>query len=437
MIRAQPATDPASLDLAAARLAGDADVRLREQAAVALGVKGQPAVVAPLVAALADPSWEVACCAAVSLGKSRQPEALAPLIELRRTHPDWRLRGAAVVGMGHLYAKEAIPPIIAALEDEEGVVRRSAHEYLLSLAAEEPEPTVEAWTAWWQKTERFLQLYDPEERKARAEKFGYGISGKEEAAALYRGMDVVVLLSRGDHIESVLDFLEVGYRTTEYGRTPEAELHARAVFVANCSGEIGVVDVGRLGWFVRVGGYFLGSCWALHETVERFYPGVVRKLPTMGEVLDDVTAAPCSPGSPYLRGVFDDGVRPRYALEGAHLIEVLEPEACEVLVDSPECADRWGGGDLAVWFPAGHGMILDSVNHFDEQGLTRATHLKKAEQRQAYAVDHLGLRYEELRQVRKEKFWSKNHQAAQKIRDLSVFRIISNFVRLKRVRGEG
>jgi hypothetical protein len=46
----------------------------------------------------------------------------------------------------------------------------------------------------------------------------------------------------------------------------------------------------------------------------------------------------------------------------------------------------------------------------------------------AYAIDHLGLTLERLRELRKEKFWSRTAAAAEHVKDLSVFRLITNFV---------
>ena len=65
----------------------------------------------------------------------------------------------------------------------------------------------------------------------------------------------------------------------------------------------------------------------------------------------------------------------------------------------------------------GHGVVLDSVNHFEEQGLARATWLKKPEERQTYAVDHLGLSYADLRAVRDERWWKKATESAEQVKD--------------------
>ncbi|MCZ6598177.1 MAG: HEAT repeat domain-containing protein [Planctomycetota bacterium] len=433
VLRSKDATDDATRKLLADRLAKDPDPTVREEAATALGTKGVEKALRPLVAALADAEWGVQVCAAVSLGKTRQPGAVGTLSDLYRQSDDWRLRGAAVVGLGHLYLKEAVPVVIEALEDDETIVQRTAHEWLSSIAGPELGRDSKEWREWWNENERRLQLFDPEEDQERRDRYGY----ERTPAEIYEGLDVIVFESRGDHIQNILDDIGVEHRLTQQGQVKSCELHPRAVFVSNCTGEMVGDDIDRLAWFLRTGGYLFGSCWAVQETIERVYPGVVRRLPTRGEVLDDVLATPCVDDSPYLEGVFGLDVEPMYALEGAYLIEVVDPERCEVLIDSPECADRHGEGNLAVWFTVGHGVVLDSVNHFEEQGLKRATWLKKPEERMAFAVDHMGLTYEELRKSRGEKFWKKSTQAAEIVKDLSVFRIITNFVRQKRIAGDG
>lgn len=418
--------------IVAGRLAEEPDQAAREDLAVALGGPERPDVVGPLGRALSDEAWQVGACAAVSLGLTRAPEAVGPLARLVEESERWQLRGAAVVGLCKSLQKEGVPAIVGALDDEEPLVRATALGYLRALAkGEEVAPEVAAWTAWWAANGEGVRLYDPGALERRRERYGYAVPDAE----IYRGMDVMVLESRGDHIQAVLQELGVEHRLTAAARIPEDGLDAAGVFVSNCTGEVESDDVPRLEWFVKVGGYLFGSCWALHETIERIAPGPVRKLPTDSEVLDEVPASPCVAGSPYLDGVFKDGVVPVYSLVGAHLIEVLQPERVEVLIDSPVCAERWGGGELACWLRVGHGVVLDSVNHFDLQGLENAVGLKSEEDRMAWAVDHMGLSYERLRATRDEKWWGNALKASREVRDLSVIRLVTNFVRLRRIEG--
>lgn len=429
LLRGLGAEAPRTQELALERLGQDADAGVRELAAVALGAKGARQALPALVTALEDEEWTVGVAAAVSLGKTKQAEVGSALAALYAKSEDWRRRGAAIVGLSLLRNREGVPTVITALTDAEPLVQRTAYEYLVSLAGVRHERTPAVWEAWWAEKGERLRLEIPEEILERRKELGYA----QDPSEVFKGLDVVVYeapRAGGDRIEDVLAFVGIEHRLSGSGRVTADELHPDAVFVSNCTGELQEGDVERLAWFVRAGGYLFASCWAVEETVARIAPGFVRRLATKGEVLDDVVATPCRE-SAYLEGVFGADVRPIYALEGAYLIDVVDPERVEVLVDSPMCATRWGGGDLAAWFRVGHGVVLDSANHFEVQGLERGAGLKDGEERMAYAVDHMGLSYADLREVREEKFWERAQDAAEKIKDLSVFRLVMNFVRHK------
>ena len=409
-------------------LTKDPERLVREEAAVALGVRGEEAAVRPLIRALADADWKVAAAAAVSLGRTGSDQALEPLSALAGAE-DWRLRGAAVVGLSKIWSSSAVPALIAALEDAEPLVGQTAFEALARLAkGRDVEPTRAAWNAWWEENSAKVRYETPGELDQRRSRYGYSIPDQE----IYDELDVIVLESRGDHIENVLTDLGIDHRRTTATRLKEIGLHPAAIFFSNCTGEIEPEDVERLEWFVHTGGALFGSCWALSETIERIEPGVVRKLETTGEVLRDVRAWPCVESSPYLVGVFPEAMRPVYHLEGSHVIEVLDPSRAQVLIDSPECASQFGGGNLAAWFRLGHGVIFDAANHFDLQGLETISHLKKPEERQAWALDHMGLSWEQWRATRNEKYWSNALKASREIHDRSAFRFVTNFVRLQR-----
>jgi len=80
----------------------------------------------------------------------------------------------------------------------------------------------------------------------------------------------------------------------------------------------------------------------------------------------------------------------------------------------------------------GHGVILDSVNHFSSQGFSSASGLKTPEDRMAFAVDHLSVSYSELRDFAARKVFDNAAKATKEVTDGAAFRFISNFVRNKR-----
>lgn len=416
----------------------DKDAGVREDALVALGEKGIEATTTleqPIRKALADKkaaNWGEAVVAAVSLGKTQNETGLPVLLDMAKAK-DWRLRGGAIVGLGRIEMKPAVPVLISALKDKSRAVKRAAYEFLRRLPPKETKipPKQGEWAAWWAKNEATYEWVDWAALARKNAQYGYATTPKD----VYEGLDVVVLSSRGDHIEQLLEALEIEHRLTTAGQIQKAELHPFALFVANCTGEgCNAKDFDQLQWFVRVGGYLFSSCWALKHTVEGVWGDIIRKYPTRtGNVIGTVRSYPCKEDSVYLEGVFDGVTQPLYVLEGAFLIEVVDPEMCEVLIDSPEAANTWGCGNLCAWFRAGHGVILDSVNHFDLQGLTRpASEIKEIEQRMGYAMDHMGVTYEELREYDAEGIWKKKSKAMKLVRDKSAFRLISNFVKQKR-----
>jgi len=427
VVDARGVLDDKIFALVADRLRTDDDAGVREEAAVRLGEPSLGGAVPTLVASLGDASWEVAVCAAVSLGKTGDYKAIAPLRELRR-HRDWKMRAAAVVGFGRLRRKEVVPDLIDALGSKDTPSAASAYEFLRRLTTKVMEPQSKLWRDWWEENERKYEFRNLEAEARESKKHGYAV----QPVKVYEDLDVIVLQSRGDHIEGLLDKLGVGYRLTRGGQVPDAGVHPLAMFVSNCTGEVTTKDVEQLAWFVRTGGALFCSCWALKHTAELVYPGVVQKLGTRGQVLDNVVAEACPTDSVFLDDVFDGITRPIYVLYGAHLIEVLDPERAEVLIDSPDCADLWTDGNLACWFKAGHGVILDSANHFDLQGLEKAESVKGADGRRAYAMDHMGLDYAELRRLDAKRVWGSRSKSANAARDLSAFRLITNFVRAKR-----
>jgi HEAT repeat protein len=405
---------------------------VREEACVWAAKLEKTEAVKTLVGALEDKAWEVQVCAAVSLGKLHHPDGVQPLLDLAKSK-DWRLRGAAAAGLGRIRHKAAVPVLIDLLRDKEPAVSASAREYLRHIAGKRIEAKPKAFRDWWAKRERNFMFRDPDKEARDAKKYGYATTRR----GVYEDLDVVVLVTRkgGDNIQFLLKDYNIEHREIRAASVNKVGLHPWALFVANCPGEITNKDVPRLQWFVRTGGYLFASCWALTHTVHECFPEIVDKLPLKGQVIGTVRAQVVEPDSRYIKGVVDPATSPLYELMGSHLIRVLDPERFEVLIDSPDAATRWGDGNLAGWFTLGHGTILDSANHFDLQGMKGAK-LRTEKDRMAFAMDHLGYEYKELRELRQRGVFRKATDAEKETRDLSTFRFITTFVREKRLADE-
>jgi HEAT repeat protein len=427
----RPPSTPEAVDWLTNIASSRGGTEVRERAIVRLGKSGVQGAADTLIAALRDSDWTLACCAAVSLGKTDDDRAFDPLVALLQ-HADWKLRGAAVVGLMHWSREAVMEPVLGMLADTDPMVAGAAHQALRVLSRRYDAPADQkAWRAWWTQAKGKHDFTDREAAMDKLKKYGYAVPDSE----IYQGLDVVVFQSRGDHIEQLLERLEIVHRKTEQNRVNGASIHPEAIFVANCSGELAAADVEPLAWFVRTGGSLFGSCWALTETIGRIHPGIMQKGTTRDDVLDEVRAMPCRAESPLLTGVFPPSVVPVYRLEGSHLIQVLDPERCEVLIDSPDAAERWGCGNLAAWFHSGHGVLFDSANHFDLQGLERVIGLKTDKDRQAYAIDHMGMTLATWRATKSEAYWKSPPKASKSVPDLSAFRLLTNFVRSKRSGG--
>ena len=62
--------------------------------------------------------------------------------------------------------------------------------------------------------------------------------------------------------------------------------------------------------------------------------------------------------------------------------------------------------------------------------------LRNEKERMAFAIDHLGYDYAQVRELQGEGVFAKQPLAIKKTRDLSTFRFITTFVRQKRIADE-
>ena len=176
--------------------------------------------------------------------------------------------------------------------------------------------------------------------------------------------DVVVVAGCYDHVESVLDALEVPHTLVQPQDVSRLELRPEQLLIVNCPGEVSAAAITRIRAFVEAGGSLFTTDWALKHVIEPAFPGVLAfsKRPTPDDVVrievkdhDDI----------YLQGVLDGQDDPQWWLEGSsYPITVLDPERVRVLITSRELEEKYGEAPVAVWFRWGEGDVFHMISHY-------------------------------------------------------------------------
>ena len=127
--------------------------RVRNIAAVSLGLYGKPPAHEPLIAAIAGADPELRAIIAESLGKVGSAEAVEPLVGLL-SDANSRVRLYALHALGDIRTGVPIEPVVERLEDKDWLVRIAAAQTLADLRATEALPRVTAL----RRAERFRPL---------------------------------------------------------------------------------------------------------------------------------------------------------------------------------------------------------------------------------------------------------------------------------------
>ena len=225
------------------------------------------------------------------------------------------------------------------------------------------------------------------ERRERAYRAGARISKERmrqeaplDAQALEQveASDIVVVPGVYDHVELVLEALEMPYTPVEPGQVGALRLRPEQLLVVNCPGDgIGPEGIRRIRTFVEGGGSLFSTDWALRHVLEPAFPGFVafNERPTADDVVRIEVRAN---DNPFLRGVIDPGEDPLWWLEGSsYPIRVLDPERVQVLIASTELQAKYGESPVAVLFHHGEGEVFHMVSHYYLQ----RTELREARQR--------------------------------------------------------
>ena len=187
-----------------------------------------------------------------------------------------------------------------------------------------------------------------------------------DAAALadVEAADIVVVPGIYDHVERVLEALEMPCTRIASGQLLEVGLRPEQLLVINCPGEVPERAIPRIRDFVASGGSLFATDWALKNVVQPAFPGTVelRQAPTADDV---VPIEILDHDNPFLAGVMDDQDDPQWWLEGSsYPITVVDPARVNVLISSREMDRRYGEASIAILIPWGDGEVFHMVSHY-------------------------------------------------------------------------
>ncbi|SVE56963.1 uncharacterized protein METZ01_LOCUS509817, partial [marine metagenome] len=94
-----------------------------------------------------------------------------------------------------------------------------------------------------------------------------------EALAAFVESDIVVVPGCYDHVERVLQALEVPYQTIQSGSLDQIDLRPEQLLVVNCPGTLTPAEIIQVRDFVAAGGTLFSTDWALRNVIEPAFPG--------------------------------------------------------------------------------------------------------------------------------------------------------------------
>ncbi len=185
-----------------------------------------------------------------------------------------------------------------------------------------------------------------------------------EALAQVEASDIIVVGGQYDHVELVLEALEMPHTRVSPGQLGALPLRPDQLLVVNCPGTVGPRAIPAIEAFVAAGGSLFTTDWALRHVVEPAFPGLVafNGRPTGDDVVRIEIA---DHDNPFLTGVMDGNDDPQWWLEASsYPIRILDAERVKVLIRSNELADRYGEAPVAVLFTHGDGEVFHMISHY-------------------------------------------------------------------------
>jgi hypothetical protein len=176
--------------------------------------------------------------------------------------------------------------------------------------------------------------------------------------------DVIVVAGVYDHVESVLEALEVPHTVVSTDEVDRLTLRPEQLLIVNCPGQVSAAAITRIRGFVESGGSLFTTDWALKHVIEPAFPGVLafNRRPTPDDV---VRIEVIDRDNIYLQGVLDGQDDPQWWLEGSsYPISVVDAGRVQVLITSRELGEKYGEEPVAVWFRWGDGDVFHMISHY-------------------------------------------------------------------------
>jgi hypothetical protein len=185
-----------------------------------------------------------------------------------------------------------------------------------------------------------------------------------DALAQVEAADLVVVTGVYDHVERVLDALEMPFTRLAPDQLPSVRLRPEQLLVVNCPGQIGDDLVQKVRGFVAAGGSLFTTDWALRHVIQPAFPGTIEH--EGGVTGDDVVPIEVlDHDNPFLAGVMDGHDEPQWWLEGSsYPITVVDRDRVQVLITSRRLERRYGEAPVAVVFPWGDGEVFHMISHY-------------------------------------------------------------------------
>jgi FHA domain len=191
-----------------------------------------------------------------------------------------------------------------------------------------------------------------------------------------KAREVLVVKGQFDHVEVLLDMIDIKYDLVEVKRLERTSLAGRKVVFVNCTHLApSLTAIRNLKEFVKAGGYLISSDWSIVNVIERAFPGYIAALVKPGNMKvltpDEVIRISEVPGSGHhflLNGTSIGRNRAKWWLEeSSYPFSVLRPKDVDVLIDSDDLDRKYGVRPVAVTFRFGRGRVMHMLGHFFQQ----------------------------------------------------------------------